>query len=51
MERKSSTGNGSAVPDNSRNAKKTAKADDPFEQSEREEMEKLLGELCGHLGD
>jgi len=46
VDRKSSIGNGIATP----GAKKTARADDPFEQSEREDMERLLGELRGHLG-
>lgn len=32
-------------------ARKPARADEPFERWERDEMEKLLGELCGHLGE
>ena len=46
IDRKQSIGNGIAPP----GAKKTARADDPFEPSEREDMERLLGELRGHLG-
>lgn len=31
-------------------ARRPAKGAEPFEKWERDEMEKLLGELCGHLG-
>lgn len=30
--------------------RKPARGAEPFEKWERDEMEKLLGELCGHLG-
>jgi phospholipase D1/2 len=30
--------------------RKPARGPEPFEKWEREEMEQLLGELCGHLG-
>lgn len=30
--------------------RRPAKGTEPFEKWERDEMEKLLGELCGHLG-
>lgn len=30
--------------------RKPARGPEPFEKWEREEMENLLGELCGHLG-
>lgn len=33
------------------NKRKPARGTEPFEKWEREEMEKLLGELCGHLGE
>ena len=35
----------------SRQYRKPAKGNEPFERWEREEMEKLLGELNGHLGE
>lgn len=31
-------------------ARKTSRTTEPFDQSEREEMERLLEELQGHLG-
>jgi len=31
-------------------ARRPARGSEPFEKWERDEMEKLLGELCGHLG-
>ncbi|KDQ62566.1 hypothetical protein JAAARDRAFT_171033 [Jaapia argillacea MUCL 33604] len=41
--------NGSGQPDQDAKNRKPAKGDEPFEKWEREEMEKLLGELNGHL--
>jgi phospholipase D1/2 len=44
-------GENSAPPEDGDAAKRRpAKGDEPFEQWEREAMEKLLGELRGHLG-
>lgn len=31
--------------------RKTSRAAEPFDESEREEMERMLQELCGHLGN
>jgi phospholipase D1/2 len=41
-----STGNSEKEP----KARRPARGTEPFEKWERDEMEKLLGELCGHLG-
>ncbi|KAF7977717.1 hypothetical protein HWV62_2994 [Athelia sp. TMB] len=42
--------NGQNSPKKDANEKKSApRGAEPFDASEREEMEKLLGELCGHL--
>jgi phospholipase D1/2 len=38
------------VNDKEPRARKTSKAVEPFDQAEREEMERLLEELRGHLG-
>ena len=37
-------------PSENPQARRPARGDEPFEKWEREEMEKLLEELCGHLG-
>jgi hypothetical protein len=55
MDRKPSMGNGGSSAYNGEDVKasrqkKAGKTCEPFDTSEREEMEKLLGELRGHLG-
>lgn len=49
-----STSNGQGTPPKNANDRKSlprgAAGAEPFDASEREEMENLLGELCGHLG-
>lgn len=37
-------------PSENPQARRPARGDEPFEKWEREEMEKLLEQLCGHLG-
>ena len=37
-------------PEEKTRGRKTSRAADPFDESEREEMERLLQELRGHLG-
>jgi len=45
-----STSNGQDTPPKNANERKSAaRGAEPFDASEREEMENLLGELCGHL--
>lgn len=39
-----------AAPEPDAQKRKAARGNEPFEKWEREEMEKLLGELRGHLG-
>lgn len=46
----SDTAVNASLSDKDTKARKPAKGTEPFEKWEREEMEKLLGELNGHLG-
>jgi phospholipase D1/2 len=40
----------SSEPADNAQGRRPARGDEPFEKWEREEMEKLLDQLCGHLG-
>ena len=52
LDRRPSTTNMAGDKEKEKEKKKPAKPDqEPFEAWEREEMEKLLGELRGHLGE
>jgi phospholipase D1/2 len=42
--------NGPGTPNKDAGERKPARGLEPFEMWEKEEMEQLLGELCGHLG-
>jgi phospholipase D1/2 len=46
----SSTPAGSSEKEPTLKPKRSTKGVEPFEKWERDEMEKLLGQLCGHLG-
>lgn len=39
-----------STSDKDAKSKKSSKGTEPFERRDRDEMEKLLGEVCGHLG-
>lgn len=41
---------GSTTNEKDSRPRKPTRGTEPFEKWERDEMEKLLGELCGHLG-